>query len=176
MSNCQPLQFIIIIDYLTVNDPTLQTPLNDSQKADLYAELATAAEAGWDFSSRWFAGSTSTLGGLLSLNGRSMVGPDLNGIICELYISASPKMMQGLIYILQTRIIYRWQNFTALPIQLQLTYTRPLLHPLKLVFWIFFGIQKKFVVILSFFRIQYNLFRSLLACVLRFHSQYQQSQ
>ena len=116
------------IDYLTANDPSLQTPLNDSQKADLYAELATAAEAGWDFSSRWFAGSTSTLGGLLSLNGRSMVGPDLNGILCELYISAFPPQKNDVrfkltIYILQTRIIYRWQNFTVLPIRLQLTYT-----------------------------------------------------
>ena len=66
------------------NDPTLKSPLNDSQKADLYAEFATGGETGWDFSTRWFAGSTSTEGGLLSLNGRHIVGPDLNGILCEL--------------------------------------------------------------------------------------------
>ena len=80
---CSTPAIYFYIDYLTVNDPTLQSPLNDSQKADMYAEFATGGESGWDFSSRFYAGSTSTLGGLLRLNGRNIVGPDLNGIICE---------------------------------------------------------------------------------------------
>ena len=77
-----------IIDYQTANDPSVQPPLNDSQKADLYAEFASGGESGWDFSSRWYAGSTSKIGGLLSLNIRRIIGPDLNSIICE-FISAS---------------------------------------------------------------------------------------
>jgi hypothetical protein len=34
------------IDYQTANDPTLSTPLNESQRADLYSELASGAESG----------------------------------------------------------------------------------------------------------------------------------
>jgi alpha,alpha-trehalase len=49
----------------------------------LYAEFASGGETGWDFSARWFAGSTSAFGGLVSLNIRNMVGPDLNSILCE---------------------------------------------------------------------------------------------
>ena len=74
-----------IIDYITANDPSVQPPLNETQRADLYAELASGAESGWDFSMRWFSGSPSTVKGLVSLNVRSMVGPDLNAIICEFY-------------------------------------------------------------------------------------------
>lgn len=146
-----------IIDYLTANNPSVQPPLNDSQKANLYAEFASGGETGWDFSMRWFPGSPSKVGGLVSLNVRNMVGPDLNGILCEL--SLLSKMMQdsnwGLIYILQTRTILRWQTFTVLPMKLQLTCTRPLLHPSKLVFWIFFGIHKKLVVYSLFFEFNY---------------------
>ena len=81
-----------IIDYSTANDVNLKPPLNNSQKVDLYAEFASGSESGWDFSSRWYAGSTSKIGGLLSLNIRRIIGPDLNSIICEL--SLLPKMMQ----------------------------------------------------------------------------------
>ena len=77
-----------IIDYSTANDVNLKPPLNNSQKVDLYAEFASGSESGWDFSSRWYAGSTSKIGGLLSLNIRRIIGPDLNSIICE-FISAS---------------------------------------------------------------------------------------
>jgi hypothetical protein len=33
-------------DYLTANGPNIKTPLNDTQKAALYAELASGAETG----------------------------------------------------------------------------------------------------------------------------------
>ena len=82
-----------IIDYLTVKDPSVHPPLNDSQKADLYAELGSASESGWDFSMRWYAGSPSTVKGLASLNVRNIVGPDLNAIMCE-YLLQISKMMQ----------------------------------------------------------------------------------
>ena len=73
----------LFIDYLTANDPTLNPALNDSQKAALYAEFASGGETGWDFSARWNAGSPSKVGGLVSLNVRNCVGPDLNSILCE---------------------------------------------------------------------------------------------
>ena len=39
-----------ILDYLTANDPTLTTPLNETQRSALYAELASGAESGIYFS------------------------------------------------------------------------------------------------------------------------------
>ena len=74
-----------MIDYQTANDPTVQPALNDSQKADLYSELASGAETGWDYSSRWLVGGPSNTDSfsLLSLNVRNIVGPDLNSILCE---------------------------------------------------------------------------------------------
>ena len=38
-----------IIDYITANDPSLATPLTEQQRSDLYAELASGAESGWDY-------------------------------------------------------------------------------------------------------------------------------
>jgi Trehalase len=58
----------------------------------VYSELASGAESGWDYSLRWLAGSPSTQGGLLSLNVRNIIGPDLNSILCE-YLHLL-KMMQ----------------------------------------------------------------------------------
>jgi hypothetical protein len=34
------------LDYDTANDPTLSTPLTESQRAELYSELASGAESG----------------------------------------------------------------------------------------------------------------------------------
>ena len=72
-----------IIDYLTANNPSIKPPLNDSQKANLYAELGSGSESGWDYSTRWFSSPRKSVG-LLNLNVRNIVGPDLNSIICEL--------------------------------------------------------------------------------------------
>jgi alpha,alpha-trehalase len=68
-------------DYTTANDPTVTPALNDTQKASLYAELASGAETGWDYTMRWFSvGKESE--GLRSLNVRNTVGVDLNSILC----------------------------------------------------------------------------------------------
>lgn len=74
-------------DYLTANDPTLTTPLTEDQRANLYAELASGAETGWDYSSRWakdpLAGSAANQNPTLrSLNVRSIVPVCLNSILC----------------------------------------------------------------------------------------------
>jgi len=39
-------------DYLAANGADIEVPYNDTQKADLYAELASGAESGLDYSSR----------------------------------------------------------------------------------------------------------------------------
>ena len=45
-----------------------------------FSELASGAESGWDFSSRWFSpGSTE----LSSIRTRSIVPVDLNAILCQ---------------------------------------------------------------------------------------------
>jgi alpha,alpha-trehalase len=66
------------IDYETANSPDLPS-LNDTQKADLYAELASGAESGWDYSARWFSTNGTSL---RDLQVRSKVAVDLNSILC----------------------------------------------------------------------------------------------
>ena len=85
---------IVSLDYLTANDPTLATPLNEQQRADLYAELATGAESGWDYTARFLkeplaGGSGNTNPALRSLNIRSHVPVDLNSILCAYFVQNS---------------------------------------------------------------------------------------
>ncbi|KAM4055189.1 trehalase domain-containing protein [Hirsutella rhossiliensis] len=60
-------------------------PLDDAQRAELYANLATAAESGWDFSSRWLSRPQDSARDdyfpLRSLNGRNVVPVCLNSIL-----------------------------------------------------------------------------------------------
>ncbi|KAI8947137.1 glycoside hydrolase family 37 protein [Xylaria longipes] len=60
-------------------------PLNESEKAALYANLASGAESGWDYGSRWIANpsdaSNDVYFPLRSLNVVNMVGVDLNSIL-----------------------------------------------------------------------------------------------
>lgn len=75
-------------DYMTANDPTLTTPLTEDQRSDLYSELASGAETGWDYSSRWaaqpFAGGTNDTNPLLrSLNVRNLIPVCLNSMLCK---------------------------------------------------------------------------------------------
>jgi len=70
------------LDYLTVHDPTLTTPLTDTQAADLYSELASGAETGWDYSSRFEAIPQLGNPGLRSLNVRNHIPVCLNSILC----------------------------------------------------------------------------------------------
>lgn len=81
-------------DYNTVNDAS--PPLNETAAADLYAELATGAESGWDYSVRWVkyavenvTDNESTLRGL---NVRSIIPTDLNSLLAgdHALVSARP--------------------------------------------------------------------------------------
>nr|ANC68249.1 membrane-bound trehalase [Cnaphalocrocis medinalis] len=52
------------------------------KKEELYAELKSAAESGWDFSSRWFILNGTNKGNLTNLKTRSIVPVDLNAFMC----------------------------------------------------------------------------------------------
>lgn len=60
-------------------------PLSDDERRRLYANLATAAESGWDFSSRWLARPQDSARDdyfpLRSLNGHNVVPVCLNSIL-----------------------------------------------------------------------------------------------
>jgi len=76
-------------DYTTANDPTVTPALNDTQKASLYAELASGAETGWDYTMRWFSIGKEAEG-LRSLNVRNTVAVDLNSILCGSFFYTEP--------------------------------------------------------------------------------------
>jgi len=53
------------------------------ERAALYGNLASAAESGWDFSSRWFSHNGSHVGQLPSIRTSQVVPVDLNAILCQ---------------------------------------------------------------------------------------------
>jgi alpha,alpha-trehalase len=71
-----------LTDYNTAHDPSLEK-LNDTAIPSLYAELATGAESGWDYTARWLANVQGGNAGLRSLQVRSLIPVDLNSILCE---------------------------------------------------------------------------------------------
>ncbi|XP_008474907.1 trehalase isoform X4 [Diaphorina citri] len=54
---------------------------SEVEKEAHYSELKSAAESGWDFSSRWFVLNGTNKGNLTNLKARSIVPVDLNAII-----------------------------------------------------------------------------------------------
>ncbi|KAI1339636.1 glycoside hydrolase family 37 protein [Xylariaceae sp. FL0016] len=60
-------------------------PLNETERATLYANLASGAETGWDYSSRWIADPGDAVNDvyfpLRSLNTANIIGVDLNSIL-----------------------------------------------------------------------------------------------
>ncbi|KAI9066018.1 glycoside hydrolase family 37 protein [Trametes sanguinea] len=86
VNNTAPRPESYLEDYLTANDPTLKTPLTEQERADLYAELASGAETGWDYSARWMSqplagGSNNTNPALRTLNVRKTIPVCLNSIL-----------------------------------------------------------------------------------------------
>ncbi|CAN2387887.1 trehalase (brush-border membrane glycoprotein) [Pristimantis euphronides] len=61
-------------------DYELAQNLTAGEREPFYAELKAAAESGWDFSSRWFFGSTNSL---LDTKTSLVVPVDLNAILCR---------------------------------------------------------------------------------------------
>jgi len=85
VNNTAPRPESYLTDYTTANGPTVNPALNDTQKASLYAELASGAESGWDYSSRWLSAANANQG-LLALNVRNTVGVDLNSILYKNHV------------------------------------------------------------------------------------------
>ena len=90
VDNTAPRPESYIEDYEAANGADLVAPYTDQQKADIYAELATGAETGWDYSSRWEripfppgGNLTNNTPGLRTLNIRSTIPVDLNAILCR---------------------------------------------------------------------------------------------
>ncbi|KJA17435.1 glycoside hydrolase family 37 protein [Hypholoma sublateritium FD-334 SS-4] len=95
VNNTAPRPESYLTDYLTANDPTLSPALNETQKEDLYAELASGAETGWDYTARWLHASQINAG-LSALNVRNTIAVDLNSLhyknhvaLAELYGSSN---------------------------------------------------------------------------------------
>ena len=63
----------------------LITCQNNEQKRQLYWEMKTGAETGWDYSSRWFINTDSKkdIGSLKDTKARSIIPVDLNSILAE---------------------------------------------------------------------------------------------
>lgn len=95
VENNQPRPESYREDYITANNASYyagsgiiypqNVPLNDSQIATLYADLASGAESGWDYTSRWLArprdAAEDVYFPLRSLNTVEIVPVDLNAIL-----------------------------------------------------------------------------------------------
>ena len=95
VSNTEPRPESYREDYTTANNKSYYAasgiiypeskPLDDSEKATLYANLASGAESGWDYSSRWMANPSDAANDvyfpLRSLNTANIIGVDLNSIL-----------------------------------------------------------------------------------------------
>jgi alpha,alpha-trehalase len=70
-------------DFLTVHESSPM--LNETEQAALYAELATGAESGWDYSVRWckekILNLTSNDPALRQLNARAIIPVDLTALL-----------------------------------------------------------------------------------------------
>ncbi|XP_062894807.1 trehalase isoform X1 [Mobula hypostoma] len=65
-------------------DVALGQTLTEAARRDLWVELKTGAESGWDFSSRWFIDSNGENNGTLkNTKTRQIVPVDLNSILCR---------------------------------------------------------------------------------------------
>ncbi|KAF8877143.1 Six-hairpin glycosidase-like protein [Gymnopilus junonius] len=81
VNNTAPRPESYLADYTTVN--SVSPALNDSAKAELYAELASGAESGWDYTTRFFLSPND---GLNSVNVRNTIGIDLNSILYKNHV------------------------------------------------------------------------------------------
>jgi alpha,alpha-trehalase len=97
VSNNQPRPESFREDYITANNASyynehgqifnVTTPLTEEQKADLYSNLASGAESGFDYSVRWVTNPndavTDTFFPLRSLNTVHIVPVELNSILYQ---------------------------------------------------------------------------------------------
>ncbi|KAG8838324.1 hypothetical protein FRB91_007695, partial [Serendipita sp. 411] len=86
VTNTAPRPESYLEDYEAANGADLSPAYTDDQKSALYAELASGAETGWDYSTRWakqpLIGSMSDQNPILrSLNVRNTTAVDLNALV-----------------------------------------------------------------------------------------------
>ncbi|KAJ3518159.1 hypothetical protein NLJ89_g25 [Agrocybe chaxingu] len=82
VTNSAPRPESYLTDYETAND---SPQLNETERSALYAELASGAETGWDYTMRWFSAGNENAG-LRSLNVRNTIAVDLNSILYRNHI------------------------------------------------------------------------------------------
>ncbi|ETW82190.1 glycoside hydrolase family 37 protein [Heterobasidion irregulare TC 32-1] len=85
VTNTAPRPESYLTDYNTANDPDT-TSFNETQRSDLYSELASGAETGWDYTARFLAqplagGSNNTNLALRTLNVKNTIPICLNSIL-----------------------------------------------------------------------------------------------
>ncbi|KAG6841026.1 hypothetical protein C0991_002574 [Blastosporella zonata] len=85
VTNTAPRPESYLTDYTTANVPNT---LNETQQAALYAELASGAETGWDYTVRWFLPTAdgSNGGDLRNLDVRNTIPVDLNSILYKSHV------------------------------------------------------------------------------------------
>ncbi|KAI2628328.1 glycoside hydrolase family 37 protein [Xylaria nigripes] len=95
VQNTEPRPESYLEDWATVNNHSYYSAsgniypethaLNESEMAAMYANLATGAETGWDYSSRWLSNPSDAVNDvyfpLRSLNTVNVVGVDLNSLL-----------------------------------------------------------------------------------------------
>jgi alpha,alpha-trehalase len=95
VANTQPRPESYYEDYVTVNNQTyfnkngqqfnVSRQLNETEKATLYSNLASGAESGWDYSTRWVKNPSDAISDtsfpLRSLNTINIIPVDLNSIL-----------------------------------------------------------------------------------------------
>ncbi|KAF5380644.1 hypothetical protein D9757_007005 [Collybiopsis confluens] len=84
VNNSAPRPESYLTDYTTAHGANMN--LSDTQLADLYAELASGAETGWDYSSRWLKSSAAGNADLTTLVVRETLPVDLNSILYKNHI------------------------------------------------------------------------------------------
>lgn len=88
-NNTAPRPESYLTDYLTVHDPTLTTLLTDEQADELYSELASGAESGWDFTARFEAVPQFGNPGLRTYNIKNTIPVCLNSILYKAHMLLS---------------------------------------------------------------------------------------
>jgi len=85
VTNTAPRPESYLTDYTTANAAASGPTLNETQKGNLYAELASGAESGWDYTMRWFSAGVVNAG-LRALNVRNTIAVDLNSILYKNHV------------------------------------------------------------------------------------------
>lgn len=91
VKNTAPRPESYLEDYEAANGADLTTAYTEEEKGALYAELASGAETGWDYSSRWaknphLGNMTNQTPILRTLNVRNTTAVDLNAILYKAHI------------------------------------------------------------------------------------------